>query len=94
MVNCDKCNKDFKMKIKTRKYLRGVTEVYFKCPHCGERYTGYYTNDKIKKMQRELNDLNKKLISDPEDLALKIRFGNLKESLRLEMEDLKFKIVK
>lgn len=52
-VHCDKCKKDFKVKVRTKWLDKDVEEVFFNCPNCHERYTAYYINDKIRKMQKQ-----------------------------------------
>lgn len=54
MVYCNKCKHEFEVKVKTKHIENDVEEVFFNCPHCHERYTAYYTNDKIKQLQKIL----------------------------------------
>lgn len=53
MVYCDKCKHEFNVKVRTRYIDKDVEEVFFNCPNCHERYTAYYINDKIRKMQKQ-----------------------------------------
>lgn len=94
MIRCDKCSKDFELKVRTKKHIaKGVTEIYLVCPYCKARYTSYFTNTEIKKLQRELNDLNKKLALDPDNPDLKFKVNELKSRLKFKIDDLKIKML-
>lgn len=54
MVNCNNCKKDFEVKVRTRQLENDAEEIFFNCPECNERYTAYYTNDKIRKLQEKI----------------------------------------
>ena len=56
-VYCDKCKKEFKIKIRTQKIRDDIERVYFTCPKCKKEYTAYYTNDKIKDLQEQIRNL-------------------------------------
>lgn len=56
-VYCDKCKKEFKIKIRTQKIKDDIERVYFVCPKCKKEYTAYYTNDKIKDLQGQIRIL-------------------------------------
>lgn len=60
-VNCDKCNKLFKVMPKQKKHGQGLKETYFTCPYCEERYTGYITDKEIRKWQREVRELRENM---------------------------------
>ena len=57
MVYCNKCNHEFNITVRTKCVKDDVKEVFFNCPNCHERYTAYYLNNKIKKMQKQLRGL-------------------------------------
>jgi len=63
MVVCDNCNKEFKIKLKTQKVKDDIERVYFACPKCKTEYECYYTNDKVKSLQKQIqvlrNEYNK-----------------------------------
>ncbi len=63
-VVCDNCNKEFKIKLKTQKVKDDVERVYFTCPKCKTEYECYYTNDKVKSLQRRLRGLNNEYDKD------------------------------
>ena len=56
-VYCDKCNKEFNIKIKIQKIKDDIERVYFVCPKCKKEYTAYYTNNKIKDLQEQIRVL-------------------------------------
>ncbi|EKS4344835.1 transglycosylase [Clostridium sporogenes] len=53
-VYCNKCNKDFEIKAKEKKYADGIVELYFKCPYCKERYTSFFTDKNIRQKQKKV----------------------------------------
>ena len=91
-VNCDKCKKDFPIKLKEKKHGQGITETYFSCPHCKEKYIAFVTDAEARKGQREMKALNLSLSKekDPEKknkLLNDIRQKKFK--LKLHMDRLK-----
>lgn len=64
-INCDKCNKDFEISIKSRKVIKRkvliLTEVYFICPECNYSYTCYYENITSLKLKDEINTLTSQI---------------------------------
>lgn len=78
MVVCDKCNKDFKLEPKVKKYSKGVEELYFRCPYCKKRYSSYFTDENIRKQQRIIRKTK-----DEEELK------RLKNLLKLDMDNLR-----
>ncbi|MED4727005.1 hypothetical protein P9597_02420 [Aneurinibacillus migulanus] len=62
VVKCDRCKNDFVMgQLKQAPSVNEVERVCFSCPHCQTDYTAYYTNQKIRDRQTEINELNKKM---------------------------------
>ena len=61
MIYCNECKYEFEPKVRTKHIENDVEEVFFNCPECHERYTAYYLNDKIKKLQKQIkkNPYNK-----------------------------------
>lgn len=91
-VACDKCSKKFQIKVKTRKLPLGIEEIYFICPHCKEKYIGYYTNLEIRKKQKEINKMweEYRKLREPDiidDMMLKIT--KFKAEIKADMEELK-----
>ena len=79
-VICTKgCNKVFENpEFKEEKLEYDVREIYFRCPHCGKKYTCFYTDREIRKLQalqRKTGDINE--------------FNNLKEKVTERMNKLK-----
>lgn len=56
-VYCDKCKRDFKIKVKTEDIENDIERVYFICPYCKTEYTSYYLNDDIKAKQHRMKIL-------------------------------------
>lgn len=59
-VNCDTCNKNFEIEIKTS-YKFGLEIQYFVCPHCKAKYTYVVIDDYIRERQREVQELRDKI---------------------------------
>lgn len=75
IVRCDKCEKDFDIRLKTTSMRRGIKRVYFRCPYCKEEYTAYYTDTKIRKRQAEMRRLAKKIAKEKDtDKRVKMQF--------------------
>lgn len=96
MVYCNKCKKDFEINIKTKKCLGGIEETYFKCPHCKERYTGFFTDKNIRiKQKRVRNESNK--LSKCRDMGQRIvllkEIDKMKQDLKVDMDKLKEKML-
>lgn len=87
-VVCDKCNKEFKIALKTRKLPEGIEEVYFTCSHCKTKYVSYYTDESIREKQREINNMYEEIskITD--------KINKLKVKTKADMEELKKKMEK
>lgn len=86
-VVCDKCNKEFKIVLKTRKLPLGVEEVYFKCTHCNEKYVSYYTDESIRKKQREINKMYEEIAKITD------KINKTKAETKSDMEELKKKML-
>lgn len=94
-VYCNKCNKDFEINAKEKKYKDGIVELYFKCPHCKERYTSFFTDKNIRQKQKKVRKLyeqygkqtdeNKiiELLKEIDDL--KVEIGNDMNKLKNRM---------
>lgn len=54
---CDQCNKDFKIKLKTKSHGINIKESYFICPHCKARYTAFVLDGECRKLQSEIRKL-------------------------------------
>lgn len=96
VVACQRCKNDFVMgQLKQAPSVNEVERVYFSCPHCQADYTAYYTNQKIRDRQAEINELNKKVHNAQSDKT-KERYIKQIESLtrqnKREMEQLRKEI--
>lgn len=95
-VVCDKCNKKFEIKLKTRKLPLGVEEVYFICSHCKEKYISYYTDESIREKQKKINEMWTKYrkLRNPVEIAnMALEIGNFKKEIKTDMEELKRKML-
>lgn len=95
-VVCDKCNKKFDIKVKTRKLPLGIVETYFTCPHCKEKYISYYTDENIREKQKKINDMQVKYrkLKNPVEIAnMALEIGNFKKEIKADMEKLKNKML-
>lgn len=54
MVCCNECKHEFEVSVRTRYIKDDIEEVFFNCPGCNERYTAYYTNNRIKELQKQI----------------------------------------
>lgn len=62
-VNCDKCNKDFNLKLRNlkKKVIDGIEVMYFTCKHCNEKYLYSCIDDYIKSKQKAYKNLENKI---------------------------------
>ena len=56
-VNCNECHKDFDIALKEKKHGKGIIEKYFFCSHCSTRYSSAFTNDRARKIQKQIRQL-------------------------------------
>lgn len=96
MIVCDICKKEFALKPITKKHIDGINEVYFKCPHCSEKYISYFTNKNIRIKQKNINKMweiyrNTKTQEEVVEMVEKIDI--LKATIKAEMENLKKKML-
>jgi hypothetical protein len=96
-VVCDKCNKKFELKLKTRKLPLGIEENYFICLHCNTKYVSFYTDESIREKQKKINKMWKdyRQLRDPAAIAdMAINITELKAEIKADMEELKKKMEK
>lgn len=67
----------------------GVEHHYIECPNCRERYTSYYSNEKIRALQKEVGALRKKA---PLKIKQRNRLNKLIRKLQFMGEELKKEI--
>ena len=91
-LKCDSCYKEFELKVKIKKHTRLIEETYFKCPHCKERYSSYFTDEHIRSKQDQINLLWKQLKNsrdDKETSDLVVKIDNIKSEIKDDMVMLK-----
>lgn len=95
---CDKgCQGEFILvEFGVGKVKDDIERVGFCCPHCDMQYTAYYTNTKIRKLQKEQQELLKQ--SDPRKLTerqlkgIMSRINNKKKQIKAEMDRLRVEV--
>lgn len=96
MIICDNCTKEFELKPITKKLNDGIYEVYFKCPHCSEKYNSYFTNKNIRIKQKNINkmwEIYKNAKTQEEVVEMVTKIDSLKASIKADMESLKKKML-
>lgn len=81
---CDKgCKREFNItKFDEKEIKPGIIETYFRCPHCYQKYTCFYTNFEIRAIQKKMRDRKLKLHE----------FEKMKELVTIMMNNLKKEI--
>ncbi len=98
LLVCDDCKKEFTMDIKEKRIENSITKTYFTCPHCCKEYVSYYSDEKIRRKQQEIQDIIKKQRYNRGktniDYSIKLnkQYKKLKKQLKKDMELLKIKI--
>ncbi|WP_156290777.1 hypothetical protein [Oceanobacillus salinisoli] len=85
------CQQEFTISgLKIEKLSGNVERHYIECPHCGEKYTSYYLNDTMKKVQQEIKALQKKpslkIKQRNRLLKLKRKMQMMNQTLKAKME--------
>lgn len=88
-VNCDKCKKDFIIKLKVKKHKEGIEELYFKCPHCKERYTSYYIDREGKELQKKIRAKYNQLHITKDKNRVQKEIKDMQVRLDIKMKNLK-----
>jgi len=53
-IKCDKCEHTFKLSVPSTTTIDNDIEwTYFTCPHCGEQYSCYYKDRKVRELEKE-----------------------------------------
>lgn len=90
-ITCSQCKKGFEIKIRLKTVKEGVEEVSFRCPKCRKKYIAFYTNDEVKKLQKEIRDIRlaqSEVNAASDDTALSER-EQFKKILELERETIR-----
>lgn len=85
-VKCDKCEQKFEVKVKEKKLEGDVIWTYFKCPHCGNIFTVFYTNSLIRKLQREQRVLKSNKENEELFQSKRVEIKKLMDELKEKME--------
>ena len=83
-VICTKgCNKQFETPVfKESKLEKDLVEVYFKCPHCNAKYTCFYTDREIRKLQATMRKTKDVKEFDRLKAEVTRRMNELKEIMK------------
>ncbi|WP_339324806.1 hypothetical protein [Paenibacillus sp. FSL W8-0194] len=90
-VKCNSCKRDFKIEnIQTEELGDGIERSFFICPFCRREYTGFYTDDSIRSLQKKIQKAVAKLGNDDYDQqVLKKRIAKLQQKIKGEIDSLK-----
>lgn len=58
-TTCDECNKDFRIIPREHKHTYHIIETYFRCIHCGKRYTSFVMDKEARQLQKEIKEFSK-----------------------------------
>ncbi|ARC85649.1 hypothetical protein U732_1115 [Clostridium argentinense CDC 2741] len=78
IVNCDECNKDFKLKqgrIRTENIAEGIERTYFKCPYCKSKYIVMYQDKEVKENLKDMDNIKirvQELLKEKKDVKILI----------------------
>lgn len=82
---CSNCKKEFDVKLEEQYLGAMLTEIYFICPQCNHKYLVGIENNKCRRIQREIDIVNKRLkYKYSEELVLKQK--ELTQMLKKEMD--------
>src|SRR5699024_639728 len=84
IVECDKCGKEFNIKVKVKKLGKGIEQSYFKWPKCKAKYEVTRNNSNTRRLQKELNRLQINYNKKPSEKGYK-EIKMKKEELQKEM---------
>lgn len=87
-VNCNVCEKDFVIKIKKKKINAKVTETYFQCPYCKEKYHILYTNIHTEKLKKEVEKLFYKMNTKHRTRKMRREYERTKRKLETATKNL------
>ncbi|MZK53666.1 hypothetical protein [Clostridium beijerinckii] len=79
-VMCDECYQEFEIEHKTEYLGAMITETYFKCSHCGEKYIVRLDNNLTRRLQNNIKALKVALLSN------KLTYG-LRKTLDKALDD-------
>lgn len=95
-VICDKCNKEFEIKLKVNNHINNIEEAYFKCPNCGEKYISCFTDKNIRLKQKKINKMweeYKKAPTQEEVVKMAEKITALKAEIKEDIGKLKEKML-
>ncbi|MGG3800447.1 hypothetical protein [Metabacillus fastidiosus] len=58
-TTCDECGKEFHIIPREHKHTYHIIETYFRCIHCGKRYTSFVMDKEARQLQKEIKEFSK-----------------------------------
>lgn len=95
LVICDAdCKKEFDMKVEVApveaKKEATVEKVFLKCPYCGHEYISHYSDNEVKRLQKQIKEVGKKVGNKKFDQKiLAVRKREIEGKLKAKMDELK-----
>lgn len=78
-TTCVKCSKKFNVKLEEKYIGAMLTEIFFKCPKCKEKYLVGIQNNKCRRLQRQIDSINKEILNKKNK-----NIGHVEETLKIE----------
>ncbi|MCD3217477.1 hypothetical protein FDJ70_07630 [Clostridium botulinum] len=89
-TTCVKCSKKFNVELQEKYIGAMIVEMFFACPKCGERYFIGIQNNKCRRLQREINLINKEILDKTNKnmahVEETLKVEKLTEILKIEMD--------
>lgn len=95
-AQCEKCDHEFTARFHKLRLPNRVDKHYFICPGCKEEYVSFYSNRKMRQLQREISEMYGKFRKcrtkeEVEALDLKLQkkqaeYERIRDELRTKVE--------
>lgn len=80
---CNYCDKETAVEFEERKHPRGLRETYFRCNRCGEHYTCFVTDARVRRLHKEVKAMRGKGASaEVKQAKINRRMDELKRKLK------------
>lgn len=87
-ATCSECGLLTRVEFKERKFGRGLHETYLTCENCHVKTTAFITNAKVRKLQKESEELRENpMKTEYDEIKLENNFAKISET----MDELKAK---
>lgn len=71
-VVCSDCNKDYEQELKVDNLLGRIEKCYDVCPHCETEHVMCYVNDTIRRDQKQVTKIQKRITREMQKLRKQI----------------------